>query len=234
MSVVGTVRQILQVCCCPTGTKHFLLMCNVKAEDAGEIRFVARDVESTAYLEVEELPLSIVKPLRDRTALEKHRVILECTVSTPRSSATWYKGKEELVPSDRLEILADGCSHKLVIQQVAMEDEGTYSIEVGEHTSKAKLMVESQALVMVKELEDEEVTEPEAASFQCEVSVDINKPPLWTLNGETLQTGPSVRLENHGTVHKLTLKNTSMDMSGVVKFTMGKAKSSATLTVKEK
>lgn len=28
-------------------------MCNVKAEDAGEIRFVARDIESTAYLEVE-------------------------------------------------------------------------------------------------------------------------------------------------------------------------------------
>lgn len=28
-------------------------MCNVKAEDAGEIRFVSGDVESTAYLEVE-------------------------------------------------------------------------------------------------------------------------------------------------------------------------------------
>lgn len=36
-----------------SGTKHFLLMCNVKAEDAGEIRFAARDVESIAYLEVE-------------------------------------------------------------------------------------------------------------------------------------------------------------------------------------
>lgn len=155
-------------------------MCNVKAEDAGEIRFVARDVESTAYLEVEgksilssgkscfiflvcsqlksasyqikkkvfplalELPVSIVKPLRDRTALEKHRVILECTVSSPRCSATWYKGKEELVPSDRVEILADGCSLKLVIQQVAVDDEGTYSIKVGEHTSKAKLMVEGK------------------------------------------------------------------------------------------
>ncbi|XP_031147521.1 obscurin-like protein 1a [Sander lucioperca] len=213
------------------GTKHFLLMCNVKAEDAGEIRFVAKDVESTAYLEVEELPVSIVKPLRDRTALEKHRVILECTVSTPHSSVTWFKGREELAPSDRVEILADGCSHKLVIQQVAVEDEGTYSIEVGEHTSKAKLMVEAQALVMVKELEDVEVTEPGPASFQCEVSVAINKPPLWTLNGEALQPGPSVRLENHETVHKLTLKKTSVDMSGVVKFTMGKAKSSATLSV---
>uniref|UniRef100_A0A665WLU6 Obscurin like cytoskeletal adaptor 1a n=1 Tax=Echeneis naucrates TaxID=173247 RepID=A0A665WLU6_ECHNA len=126
------------------GTKHFLLMCNVQAEDAGEIRFVARDVESTADLEVEELPVSIVKPLRDRTALEKHRVILECTVSSPRCGATWYKGREELVSSDRVDISVDGCSHKLVIQQVCVEDEGTYSIEVGEHTSKAKLMVEGK------------------------------------------------------------------------------------------
>ncbi|XP_008282358.1 obscurin-like protein 1a [Stegastes partitus] len=213
------------------GTKHFLLMCNVTAEDAGEIRFAARDVESTAYLEVEELPTSIVKPLRDRTALEKHRVILECTVSSPRCSATWYKGKKELVSTDRLEILADGCCHKLVIQQVVVEDEGTYSIEVGEHTCKAKLMVEAQALVMVKELEDVEVTEPEPASFQCEVSVAINKPPVWTLNGENLLSGSSVRLENHGTLHKLTLKNTSVDMSGTVSFTLGKAKSSAALSV---
>uniref|UniRef100_A0A3Q1FZN4 Obscurin-like protein 1 n=1 Tax=Acanthochromis polyacanthus TaxID=80966 RepID=A0A3Q1FZN4_9TELE len=115
-----------------------------RTEDAGEIRFAARDVESTAYLEVEGLPVSIVKPLRDRTALEKHRVILECTVSSPRCSATWYKGREELVPTDRLEILTDGCCHKLVIQQVAVEDEGTYSVEVGEHTSKAKLLVEGK------------------------------------------------------------------------------------------
>ena len=85
-----------------------------------------------------------MKPLRDRTALEKHRVILECTVSSPRCSATWYKGTQELVSSDRVEIVADGCSQKLMIQQVAVEDEGTYSIEVGEHTSKAKLMVEGE------------------------------------------------------------------------------------------
>lgn len=41
------------ICFSPSGTKHFLLICNVKAEDAGEVHFVARDVESTAYLEVE-------------------------------------------------------------------------------------------------------------------------------------------------------------------------------------
>lgn len=147
-------------------------MCNVRAEDAGEIRFAARDVESIAYLEVEgrsdkkgdltrvqssgvqsaftdllpvlELPVSIVKPLRDRTALEKHRVILECTVSSACCCATWYKDGKEVVPSDRVEILDDGCSLKLVIREVAVEDEGTYSVEVGEHTSEAKLLVEGK------------------------------------------------------------------------------------------
>ncbi|XP_061902761.1 obscurin-like protein 1 [Entelurus aequoreus] len=215
------------------GTKHFLLMCSVKAEDAGEIRFVSRAVESTAYLEVEELPVSIVKPLRDRTALENHRVILECTVSSPRYSATWYRGKERLEPSDRVEILADGCCHKLVIQQVVLKDEGTYSIEVGEHTSRAKLLVEAQELVMVRELEDVDVTRGQPASFQCEVSVAVSKPPFWTLNGEGLQPGPSVRLESQGTVHQLTLNTTSPDMSGVVKFNVGKARSSAVLSVTE-
>lgn len=49
-----------------------------------------------------------------------------------------------MVPSDRVEMLDDGCSLKLIIQEVAVEDEGTYSVEVGEHTSKAKLMVEGK------------------------------------------------------------------------------------------
>nr|XP_061802683.1 obscurin-like protein 1 [Nerophis lumbriciformis] len=215
------------------GTKHFLLMCNVKAEDTGEVRFVSRDLESIAYLEVEELPVFIIKPLRDRTALEKHRVILECTVSSANCSATWYRGEERLVPSDRVDLVVDGCSHKLLIQQVAVEDEGIYMIEVGEHTSQAKLMVEAQELVVVRELDDVDVTENEPAVFQCEVSVAISRPPVWSLNGKNIQPDPSVRLENHGTLHKLTLKQTSVDMSGVVKFNVGKAKSSANLNVRE-
>ncbi len=40
-----------------SGTKHFLLMCNVRPEDSGEIKFVARHVESVAYLEVEGMKM---------------------------------------------------------------------------------------------------------------------------------------------------------------------------------
>ncbi|XP_056605844.1 obscurin-like protein 1a [Triplophysa dalaica] len=213
------------------GTKHFLLICNVKAEDSGEIKFVSKQIESIAHLEVEELPASIVRPLRDRTALEKHRVILECTVSSPRCEVTWYKEGEELESTEHMEIIEEDCYHKLIIHQVALEDEGTYSIEVGEHTSTAKLLVEAQSIQVKNNLEDVEVRAPEPACFQCEVSVTLVKPPTWTLKGETLQSGPDVRIENRGTVHKLMFSKTSCDMSGIVQFNTGKAKSSAKLTV---
>ncbi|XP_035810960.2 obscurin-like protein 1 isoform X16 [Amphiprion ocellaris] len=213
------------------GTKHFLLMCNVRPEDSGEIKFVARHVESVAYLDVEELPVNIVKPLQDKTALEKSRVILDCTVSNPRCSIRWYKGSNVILPSERFEICSEGCYRKLIIQQVALDDEGTYSVQVGEYTCSAKLTVEAQSLLMVSELKDVEVVAPDEACFECEVSVPVLKSPIWSLNGEPLQPSSRVRLEKMGTVHKLTLRPTSPDMSGVVEFTFGKTKSRAQLRV---
>ncbi|XP_051787148.1 obscurin-like protein 1a isoform X2 [Erpetoichthys calabaricus] len=214
------------------GTKHFLLICNVKPEDSGEIRFVAKETESSACLEVEELPVHFVKPLRDKTALEKHRVILECTVSNPRSCVRWYRGDNLILPSDHYEICSEGCYRKLVIHQVTSMDEGTYSVQAGEHQCSARLMVEEQAILVVRQLADVEVTAPETACFECEVSVPVIKPPQWSLNGQLLQNGNGVRIESLGTIHRLVLKETSSDMSGLVKFTAGKARSRARLNVK--
>ncbi|XP_075958920.1 obscurin-like protein 1 [Anarhichas minor] len=216
------------------GTKHFLLMCNVKAEDSGEIKFVSRHIESVAYLEVEELPLNIVKPLQDTTALEKSRVLLDCTVSNPRCSIRWYKGSNVILPSERFEICSEGCYRKLILQQVVLDDEGTYSVQVGEYSCSAKLTVEAQSPLMVRELRDVEVVAPDEACFECEVSVPVLKAPVWSLNREPLQPSSRVLLEKMGTVHRLTLRQTSPDMSGEVEFTSGKAKSRAQLRVRSK
>nr|XP_040057987.1 obscurin-like protein 1 isoform X7 [Gasterosteus aculeatus aculeatus] len=213
------------------GTKHFLLMCNVKAEDSGEIKFVSRNIESVAYLKVEELPVNIVKPLQDTTALEKSRVLLDCTVSNPRCSIRWYKGSSVILPSDRFEICSEGCYRKLILQQVALDDEGTYSVQVGEHSCSAKLTVEGQSLMLVRQLKDVEVTAPDRACFECELSGAVLQAPAWSLNGERLQPGSRVLLERMGPVHRLTLRQTSTDMSGEVEFSSGGAKSRAQLRV---
>lgn len=95
-------------------------------------------------LSFSELPVNIVKPLQDKTAVEKSRVILDCTVSNPRCSIRWYKGSNVILPSERFEICSEGCYRKLIIQQVALDDEGTYSVQVGEYTCSAKLTVEGK------------------------------------------------------------------------------------------
>ncbi|XP_055018218.1 obscurin-like protein 1 [Boleophthalmus pectinirostris] len=213
------------------GTKHFLLMCNVRPEDSGEIKFVARHVESVAYLDVEELPVSIVKPLRDQTVVEKTRVLLDCTVSNPRCSCRWYRGCSVILPSERFEICSEGCTRKLIIQQVALEDDGTYSVQVGEHSCSAKLTVEAQSVSLVQELSDVQVRAPDEACFQVEVSAPVQKAPVWTLNGEVLQPSPRVLLEKMGTLHRLTFRLTSEETSGDVEFSIGKTSSRARLTV---
>lgn len=95
-------------------------------------------------LSISELPVNIVKPLQDKTALEKSRVLLDCTVSNPRCSIRWYKGNTVILPSERFEICSEGGYRKLIIQQVALDDEGTYSVQVGEYSCSAKLTVEGK------------------------------------------------------------------------------------------
>ncbi len=84
---------------------------------------------------------------------------------------------------------------------------------------------------MVRELQDGNVTAPADACFECEVSSPVAKAPTWTLNGETLHPGPKVVVEKMGTIHKLTLKQTSEAMSGTVCFVTGRVKSTAHLQV---
>lgn len=94
--------------------------------------------------------MNIVKPLQDKMALEYTRVLLDCTVSNPRCSIRWYKGRNVILPSGRFEICSEGCYRRLVIQEVTLDDAGMYSVQVGENTSSARLTVEGETKSMVK------------------------------------------------------------------------------------
>lgn len=100
------------------------------------------------------------------------------------------------------------------------------------HCSSSPLCPGSaQSLSIVRELTDVEVSAPDEACFECEVSAPVSISPVWTLNGEPLQSSSQVLLEKMGTVHRMTLRQTSTDMAGEVEFTCGKAKSKAQLRV---
>ncbi|XP_069083306.1 obscurin-like protein 1 isoform X2 [Pleurodeles waltl] len=124
------------------GPKHFLLICDVKAEDAGEIMFLAKKAITTANLEIKELPVRIVKPLRDKTAKARHRVILECKLSNPRGQVRWSCNDTEISPSERYEVCSEDCYRKLIIHNVNPQDEATYTCQTSGDKTSARLLVE--------------------------------------------------------------------------------------------
>ncbi|XP_053326871.1 obscurin-like protein 1 [Spea bombifrons] len=215
------------------GRKHFLLICGAQCEDSGEIVFRARRAESRAQLRVAELPVRIVKALRDRTALEGHRVVLECKVSPPRAQVTWLKGSREIAPSSKYQICTEDAFRKLIISNVGPEDEDLYSVKTSGGQSSARLLVEGLAIQLLRRLSDVKVKAPANACFECEVSVPLSRAPQWSLNGRPLSAGPDVILENRGTRYKLTLRGTHPGMTGTVGFTAGRAHSEAKLAVQE-
>ncbi|NWW99451.1 OBSL1 protein, partial [Caloenas nicobarica] len=124
------------------GTRHFLLLCGVRPEDAGLIRFTARTAGSEASLQVEALPIRIVKPLRDKTVLARHKATLECTVSHARGRVRWLRGDTEIFAGDKYEICNLDCYRTLIIHRVGPEDEDSYTCDAFDDRSTARLLVE--------------------------------------------------------------------------------------------
>uniref|UniRef100_A0A8B9M7M9 Obscurin, cytoskeletal calmodulin and titin-interacting RhoGEF n=2 Tax=Neoaves TaxID=3078114 RepID=A0A8B9M7M9_9AVES len=213
-------------------TYSLTYMC-VQVEDAAEIKFVAEKAESRAQLTVKELPVKIVKPLRDKIALEKHRGFLECQVSRANAKVRWYKKDVEIHPSDKYEIVSDGVYRKLIINDADYEDEDMYTCDAFDDKSSANFFVEEQSISIVKELCDEDVTEPEEAKFECEISIPSVKPPKWSLRGEVLQAGRNIIMQQEDTIHRLIILKTTADMTGTVQFSIGKSKSTANLLVRD-
>ncbi|KAM4574398.1 obscurin [Fundulus diaphanus] len=216
------------------GKTHALLFKSVRPEHAGEIRFTAERVSSYATLTVKELPVQIIRPLRVKIAMYRHRGLLECQVSRPNAQVRWYKNRKELLPSKKYQLISQDVYRQLTIEDVRSSDEDTYTCDAGDDKTSCQLLVEEQAISIVRGMKSMEVMEPKPALFQVETSLKSGRPPKWTLKGEVMEHSAGVNIDRQGNLHSLCLTSTDSSMSGPVVFVAGKSRSTAQLTVNER
>ncbi|XP_033085985.1 obscurin-like protein 1 isoform X3 [Trachypithecus francoisi] len=127
------------------GKKHILVLSELRAEDAGEVRFQAGPAQSLALLEVEALPLQMCRhPPREKTVLVGRRAVLEVTVSRSGGHVCWLREGAELCPGDKYEMRSHGPTHSLVIHDIRPEDQGTYCCQAGQDSAHTRLLVEGE------------------------------------------------------------------------------------------
>ena len=80
--------------------------------------------------------------MHEREATVGETVTLSTDISKPGMEVTWLKNNQPLsLAGGRFQTVNQDCIYKLIIQDVTIDDNGEYTVEVGELQSTAQLTV---------------------------------------------------------------------------------------------
>ncbi|KAH9498303.1 hypothetical protein Btru_006488 [Bulinus truncatus] len=207
-----------------------LVIEDARLEDAGKYTCVMGDEQTTGELKVEELPIEILKPLRNTTATEGEKLVLEVELSKPNYPVTWKKDGEIFVPRENARLTVDGCFHRLEIDSADVDDEANYSLSARDKSCKALVLVEESPTEIVKHLEDQNIKEKQPFTFTCEIS----KPGVkvsWLKDGLKVSSEDGFKVTVDGRVHTLTKDSATLPDAGKYMLLFEDKKSSANLGV---
>ena len=199
------------------GTAFLLTINDLSLEDSGVYKFVCEGKETQCNFEVKETPAKFVKRLQDECSTEKEECILSCELNRSNVDVVWKHNGQEVVKSDRVEIIADNRRRALVIHSVEQTDEGEYSCDAKDDETTCSLVIGGRDIRFTKKLQDKEVLEGEKAVFELQLSHDEVE-AVWMVNGEQVKVSDDVDIQVDGRKHTLILENTTAKMSGPVTF----------------
>ncbi|CAF5017123.1 unnamed protein product, partial [Rotaria sp. Silwood1] len=113
---------------------------------------------------------------------------------TPKPEVVWMRGNDELVPSDRIQIIAptaeEDDTYTLTILNVQPEDQGDYSAKItnvgGSLKSKKCKVAVTKSPVFVAKPTTQEVKQGETAVFETKIDGYPTPKVTWLLNGKPL------------------------------------------------
>ncbi|CAH2281872.1 obscurin isoform X24 [Pelobates cultripes] len=212
------------------GRKYLLNIKEVRASDAGEVVFVARNLNSKASLTVKEKPAVITKPLEDKTVTAGEDIVLKCELSKEDTVIKWSKDGKVLKKSQKYEVVLEGTESRLIIHEVTLKDSGEYVCETSISKTKATVQISEKPNRFVKDISDIKEEEGETAVFTCEIEKSATK-VTWRKGIAELKPSKKYEINQKGNVLSLTINDLEKGDSDHYTCDIGDAKTKATLTV---
>lgn len=168
-------------------------------------------------------------------------LVLECQVSPPDAPVHWRKDGEAVVPSQVLAICSEGCSQRLHIAAAALSDSGVYTCHAGDDAASFRVTVRGElprgclsshkahpAPRLIPAMSPAEVPVRIVSSNRegphsyvvgqrvelwCQLSRPVS-PVRWYKDGEEVEVGESLVLEQEGLQYRLVLPCARMQDTG--------------------
>ncbi|KAJ8416941.1 hypothetical protein AAFF_G00328190 [Aldrovandia affinis] len=212
------------------GTKHILILYNVRMNQAGPVDFQAANAKSSAQLRVKARVIGLLRPLRDVTVTAGETATFDCELSYEGIKVEWFLGSTKLEPSDRIVTRAEGRAHTLTLRDVKMTEAGEVKLTAKDFVTQANLIVNEPPVEFTKPLEDQTVEEEATATLECEVSRETAE-VRWFRDGQEIRKNKKYEIVADGRKRQLLIHDCTLDDSKTYTCDAKDFKTSAFLSV---
>ncbi|KAH3858230.1 hypothetical protein DPMN_100850 [Dreissena polymorpha] len=184
-------------------------------------------------LYIADVSADFTAPLSDVSVLERSNAEFTFELSKPVDKVRWFLDNVELRPNKQMEFVDDGKTHKLIIRDVEVTDEGQISVLIGNKKSSAALFVQELSPDFVKPLRDVTVKERGVAEFITEV----NKEGItvkWFVQNKEIEEDEKYEIYAEGRTHRLVVKDAVFPDAGEIMARVEGKTLKANLTVEGK
>ncbi|ETN62157.1 myosin light chain kinase [Anopheles darlingi] len=217
-------------------------------DNAGEYTVRAKNsagsVETTAFLTVDDSNVGNPQAPLFLERFEEQNVAQGATIKLPAKvtgnpvpEILWLRNNNTLLPSKRVKQAYDGENIELLINNADSEqDSGNYkciaSNTIGKASHGARVTVEVDKVTFTKKLKKTiTIEESKAVTLECETSHTVST--KWFHNDKELSGMDHRMIVQEGKIHKLNIKNPTINDTGVYRCTVKGQQTECSLTVIE-
>ncbi|XP_028847169.1 titin-like [Denticeps clupeoides] len=213
--------------------RHTLSVKDVKKEDQGKYTFKVGDLTTSASLKMKLRPVTLMQGLSDLTVCESDIAQLSVRFSQENVEGTWLKNGQPISATDRIHIVIDKHTHKLLIEDTNRDDAGNYSFVVPaqEISTSGKLTI--QTIGILTPLKDVNSVEGTKAVLETKISAADVSSVKWYHNDKLLVADDRVQMVAKGTKQRLVFSRTFASDEGHYKLIVGRVESSCQVKIEK-